>query len=189
MNSSKAVFLDRDGTLNEDSVEYIKSTDEFRLFEFTPRALRIFKRLGFKCILITNQSAIGRGLTSREAVENIHERLKNTVEQSKGSLDGIYYCPHKPDEECDCRKPKTGNIEKAIADFHIDPAVSYFIGDSQKDIRTGAAVGCKTVLVRTGVNPPLLQIIQTWKPRPDFVTENILEAAQIIECLERSRKK
>jgi len=184
---TKAVFLDRDGTLNADSVHYIKSVDEFRLFEFTADALRILTRLGYKNILITNQSAIGRDMISIREIENIHKYLKATIRRADAEIHGIYYCPHLPEDNCNCRKPKTGNLKKAIRDFNIDIEKSFFIGDSFKDIQTGAAVGCQTIFVRTGVDSPAIKTIETWEPRPDFITENLLEAAQLIECIERSQ--
>jgi histidinol-phosphate phosphatase family protein len=186
---NRAVFLDRDGTLNEDSTDYIKSTAEFRLFEFTPSALRLFQKLGFLIIIVSNQSAIGRGLMTRWTVDEINGVMKSILRENNISITDIYYCPHKPDDKCDCRKPGTENIKRAIAEYNIDIARSYFIGDSQKDIQAGAAVGCKSILVKSGVNPPSFCAIQNWDPRPNFVTDNILEAAQLVECLERSRDK
>jgi len=185
---TKAVFLDRDGTLNADSVHYIKSVDEFHLFEFTADALRILTRLGYKNILVTNQSALGRNMITVKEIENIHKYLKTTIWQADAEIHGIYYCPHLPEDNCDCRKPKTGNLIKAIRDFDIDVDKSFFIGDSFKDIQTGAAVGCRTIFVRTGVDSPAIKTIEIWNPRPDFITENLLEAAQLIECIERSLK-
>ncbi|MBN2600788.1 MAG: HAD-IIIA family hydrolase, partial [Candidatus Marinimicrobia bacterium] len=119
--------------------------------------------------------------------ENIHKYLKRIIRQANAEIHGIYYCPHLPEDNCNCRKPKTGNLEKAIQDFRIDIGKSFFIGDSFKDIQTGAAVGCRTIFVRTGVDSPAIKSIESWNPRPDFITENILEAAQLIECIERSR--
>jgi len=184
---TKAVFLDRDGTLNADSVHYIKSADEFHLFDFTATALRLLTRLGYKNILITNQSAVGRKMITIEELENIHLKLKAATQMAGGEIHEIYYCPHLPEDNCDCRKPKTGNLKKAIRDFNIDINKSFFIGDSFKDIQTGAAEDCRTIFVRTGINLPPIKTIETWQPRPDFIAENILEAAQLIECLERSR--
>jgi len=186
-NQSKAIFLDRDGTLNADSVDYIKNKNELAIFDFTPRALQIFKKLGFKIILITNQSAIGRGMTTGEAVDEIHRELQRQLVKLGGTIDGFYYCPHAPEENCDCRKPKTGNISRAISDFNLDIAASYFIGDSEKDVQSGAAAGCQTVLVRTGIKPPSDAAIRSWSIRPDLVVENILQAALKIEDLERDR--
>jgi len=185
LNKSKAIFLDRDGTLNADSVDYIKNKSELVIFDFTPRALQIFKKLGFMIILITNQSAIGRGLTTKEAVDEIHRELQRQLAKRGGTIDGFYYCPHAPEENCDCRKPKTGNISRAVGDFNLDVAASYFIGDSEKDVQTGAAAGCKTVLVRTGIKPPADEVIQSWSIEPDLIAENILQAARKIENLER----
>ncbi|MBU1064914.1 HAD-IIIA family hydrolase [bacterium] len=184
---TKAVFLDRDGTLNADSVHYIKSVEEFHLFEFTADALLILTRLGYKNILITNQSALGRDMITVKEFENIHLNLKTAIRRAGAEIHGIYYCPHLPEDNCDCRKPKTGNLKKAIRDFNIDISKSFFIGDSFKDIQTGAAAGCRTIFVRTGVDSPAIKTIESWKPRPDFITENLLEAAQLIECTERSQ--
>jgi len=185
LNKSKAIFLDRDGTLNADSVDYIKNKNELSIFDFTPRALQIFKKLGFRIILITNQSAIGRGMTTREAVDEIHRELQRQLAKRCASIDGFYYCPHAPEENCNCRKPKTGNISRAVSDFNLDVAASYFIGDSEKDVLTGAAAGCKTVLVRTGIKPPSAEAIRSWSIQPDLVADNILHAALKIEDLER----
>jgi len=186
-SKSRAIFLDRDGTLNADSVNYIKSKAELAIFDFTPPALQIFKNLGFKIILITNQSAIGRGMTTQEAVDEIHRALQRHLAKHGSTIDGFYYCPHTPEENCDCRKPKTGNIRRAVGDFNLDLAASYFIGDSEKDVQAGAAAGCKTVLVRTGIKPPSGAAIRSWSIQPDLVTENILQAARKIEDLERDR--
>ena len=185
---TKAVFLDRDGTLNADSVHYIKSADEFLLFDFTAAALRLLTRLSYKNILITNQSAVGRKMITIEELENIHLKLKAAIQAAGGEIHEIYYCPHLPKDNCDCRKPRTENLKKAIRDFNIDVSKSFFVGDSFKDIKTGWAEGCRTIFVRTGIDSPSIKTIETWQPRPDFIAENILEAAQLIERLERSRK-
>ncbi|MDO9549315.1 MAG: HAD-IIIA family hydrolase [Candidatus Marinimicrobia bacterium] len=184
---TKAVFLDRDGTLNADSVHYIKSADEFHLFNYTADALRILTRLGYMNILITNQSALGRNMITVKEIENIHLRLKTAIRRVGAEIHGIYYCPHLPDDNCECRKPKIGNLEKAIRDFNIDIGKSFFIGDSFKDIQTGAAVGCRTIFVRTGIDSSSIKTLKKWNPRPDFIAENLLEAAQLIECIERNR--
>lgn len=185
---TKAVFLDRDGTLNADSPHYIKSVDEFHLFDFTADALKILTRLGFKIILITNQSAVGRKMITVAELDRIHAKLRASIRSAGAEIHGIYYCPHLPEDNCVCRKPKTGNLKKAVRDFNVDVGKSFFIGDSFKDIQTGAAVGCRTVFVRTGIDSPTIKTIEKWQPRPDFIAENILEAAQLIECMERSRK-
>lgn len=179
---NRAIFLDRDGTLNSDSRDYIKDLSDFRMFSFTPQALKILQKLGFKLILITNQSAIARGLTTQDEVEKIHEFLKKELLKSGVILDGIYLCPHHPDDNCLCRKPKTGNIFKAVNDFKIDTSKSYFIGDSEKDIETGAQAGCKTVLVQTGIDKK--EETMNWRIAPDYIVEDLLYAAKLIEEME-----
>lgn len=184
---SKAVFLDRDGTLNADSTEYIKSPDEFHLFDFTGEALAILTRLGYKNIVITNQSAVGRKMLTVEELDKIHAKLKQKLQKADARLDDIYYCPHLPEDECDCRKPKTANLVQAIAEHNVDIAESFFIGDSYKDILTGAAAGLRTILVQTGLKPLSPEQIAAWCPQPDFVADDLLAAARIIEGLERDQ--
>jgi histidinol-phosphate phosphatase family protein len=186
--SNKAVFLDRDGTLNEDREDYVKTLAEFRLFDFTPKALTLFSKMNYKIILISNQSAIGRRLTNLETVDAIHAKIQALAERHNSHIDGIYICPHLPEENCDCRKPKTGNLEKAIQEHQIDPRRSFFIGDARKDIETGQAAGCRTIFVRTGIQSPSREIIDSWESKPDYIAGNIYEAAQLIECLERNGK-
>lgn len=188
IKKEKAVFLDRDGTLNADSVDYIKSVDEFQVFDFTADALSVFTKLGYLNIIVTNQSAVGRGMITIDILDKMFKKLSNLVESAGAEINGVYYCPHLPEDNCNCRKPKTGNLEKAIEDFQIDVSRSFFIGDSYKDIQTGAAAGCRTIFVRTGVDSPSIKVINNWNPRPTFIAENLLEAAQLIECMERNNK-
>lgn len=180
---NRAIFLDRDGTLNPDSKDYIKNLSDFQLFPFTAQALVILKQLGFKLFVITNQVCIAKGLTSIQDVEDIHTFLINTLAQSGVLLDGIYYCPHHPDDDCDCRKPRTGMVIKAASEYDVDLAQSWFIGDTRKDIETGAAVCCKTILVQTGVMDT--QDAERWNPAPDFIVRDLLEAARMIQQLDK----
>jgi len=184
---NKAVFLDRDGTLNADSAGYIKSVDEFHLFDFTGEALAILTRLGYKNIVITNQSALGRKMLTVDEIEAIHANLKQELQKAGAVLDDIYYCPHLPEDNCGCRKPKTANVEKAVAEHNIDITESFFIGDSDKDIQTGAEMRLRTILVQTGLKPLSREQIAAWRPQPDFVAVDLLAAARIIEDLERDR--
>ncbi|MBO8131122.1 MAG: D-glycero-beta-D-manno-heptose 1,7-bisphosphate 7-phosphatase [Candidatus Marinimicrobia bacterium] len=182
----KAVFLDRDGTLNRDSLDYIKNLAEFELFDYTPEALKILKELGFKLIIITNQSVIARGMASTEEVEEIHDYLKKYLYKEGIKIDGIYYCPHHPEENCDCRKPNIGNIDRAIKDFNIDPLKSYFVGDSKRDIEAGKRAGCKTIMLLSGERIKEPEEIKSWNIKPDYIEENLLTAAMLIRRLESS---
>jgi len=109
--------------------------------------IKLLQDKGFKIIVITNQSGIARGFFTEETLEKIHQRMKDELSEKGASVDAIYYCPHHPDEKCDCRKPNTAMLEKAIKDFDIDTEKSYFIGDRMIDVEAGHKLGIKTVLV------------------------------------------
>jgi len=144
------VFLDRDGVINEDRRDYVKIWDEF---VFLQRALPSLRRLAgtpFAIMVVSNQSAINRGLLSLSEVNDINERMVREVKEAGGRIDGIYICPHRPDEECDCRKPKPGLLYQAADELGIDLASSYLVGDALSDIEAGRAAGCTPVLVLTG---------------------------------------
>lgn len=181
----KAIFLDRDGTINRDSKNYIKSTEEFVIFPNTAKGLKILQDIGYELIVITNQSGISRGFFSIEDLDNIHNKLIAELEQTGISLLDIYYCPHLPEENCECRKPKLKNVQKAIDDYDLDINNSWFIGDSEKDIITGQNASCKTMLVLSGVRGITEKTINSWSIKPDFISKDLLEAAKIIRKLDK----
>ena len=149
---NKAIFLDRDGTLNPDP-GYISRPEDFELFDGVGEALKRLKDDGYLLILITNQSGISRGLFTEEQLELIHNKLKRLLAEAGTSLDGIYYCPHHPEHPykgvsvCDCRKPAPGLILRAIKDHNIDSSNSYMIGDRKSDIKIGLNAGVKPVFI------------------------------------------
>jgi D,D-heptose 1,7-bisphosphate phosphatase len=149
----KAVFLDRDGTLNPDP-GYISRPEDFELFPGVAQALARLKHAGYLLILITNQSGISRGLISLQQLELIHQKLQNLLAEAGTALDAIYYCPHHPDfpyegvADCACRKPQPGMILQAAADFDIDMAGSYVIGDRRKDIQIALNSGVRPICIR-----------------------------------------
>src|SRR6056297_2624578 len=158
----RAIFLDRDGTLNYDSKEYVKGVDEFKLIKETPAALKMLSQAGYLIIIITNQSGLSRGYFTEEELNNMHAKLREAIESEGGRIDEIYYCPHHPDDNCDCRKPGTANIDKAVERFDINRSNSHFIGDSEKDIKAGKLAGCKTILVKTGIKDYSTEKIKKW---------------------------
>jgi len=182
---NKAVFLDRDGTLNYDSIDYVKNIAEYRLFPTTVAALQKLAQLGYKLIVITNQACIAKGLTTVADVEEIHEFLRTTLALAGVELTGIYYCPHHPDDDCDCRKPRPGNVLRAAREHNIDLKASFFIGDSHRDVETGSAAGCRTILVKTGLRQAGHAKMTEWPVQPDFVAEDLPAAVEIIEMLKR----
>ncbi len=143
------VLLDRDGTLNVEK-HYLSDPDELALFPGTTCALKKLRQMGYGLVVVTNQSGVGRGYFGIDAVERVHDRLRELLAADGASIDGIYICPHAPDEACDCRKPLPGLADQAIAEFGFDPKRSIVIGDKAADIDLGKAIGAKTVLVRTG---------------------------------------
>jgi D-glycero-D-manno-heptose 1,7-bisphosphate phosphatase len=177
----KVVFLDRDGTINRDSPGYIKSRDEF---EFLPGSLEAIAALttnGFTSIVITNQSAIPRKLISFEELEHIHAVLLQSVRSSGGEIKDIFYCPHMPEDECNCRKPEPGMILQAHRKHSIDLADAVMVGDSYRDIECGINAGCgHTVLVKTGIHANTLERLAQKGIVPDYVAEDLYEAAKWI---------
>lgn len=148
---NKAVFLDRDGTIAED-VHYCRRPEDFKILPAVPKAIRLLNRHGFEVVIITNQSGIARGYLTEETLAQIHKKMEDELAKHNARVDAIYYCPHHPDEECECRKPKTALFHKAAKELLIDFTESYVIGDMEEDISAGKAIACKTILVTTGPN-------------------------------------
>jgi len=169
----KAVFIDRDGTLIEE-VNFLSRVEDLRLFSYTFEAIRILKENDFLIFVVTNQSGIGRKIFSENAMYAIHEKIQTEL---CGMIDGFYFCPHLPDAGCACRKPNTGMIERACADFSIDLENSWMIGDKKLDVETGFNAGTKTALVLTGYGE---KTVVDLKKIPDFIAGNLLEAVKLV---------
>jgi len=177
----KVVFLDRDGVINRDSPDYIKSWAEF---EFLPGSLEAIKQLtlnGFDAIVITNQSVINRKMIAREDLDYIHTMMKTTVKSRGGEIKDIFFCPHTPEDGCDCRKPNPGLIYKAQRTYRIDIATTAMVGDSTKDIECARNAGCRhAVLVKTGNGVKAEKALTEKKIYPDHVARDLLGAANWI---------
>ncbi len=145
-----AVFLDRDGVINQNHHDYVKSWAEFA---FLPNVFTPLQRLAhsqFAIIIISNQSAIGRGLTSVATVEDINRRMAAEIARHGGRIDSLYYCPHRPDENCACRKPRPALLQRAAAQLDLDLVRSFLIGDAVSDVEAALNAGCRPILVLTG---------------------------------------
>jgi len=178
----KVVFLDRDGVINRDSDAYVKRVMEF---EFLPGSLEAIRRLteaGRQIIVITNQSVIGRGLTSPAGLAEIHGHMIDTVERNGGRIRDIFFCPHRPDEGCACRKPAPGLIQRAAETYDIDLAAAVMVGDSAKDIRCARGAGCgAAILVRTGNGERAGKELDAGgEAPPDYLAADLLDAARWI---------
>jgi len=154
----RAIFLDRDGVINEERKDYVKDLSEFILIKDSLQAIKLLKEKKYLVVIITNQSAINRGLLTIEKLNEIHELLKIKLNKLNTSIDGIYFCPHRPEENCLCRKPKPELILKAAREHNIDLENSWMIGDSQKDILAAKKAGCNSILLKK--NQKLIDIIR-----------------------------
>ncbi len=178
------VFLDRDGTLNEDP-GYLGDPNLLNLYPETGRALSLLKNeLNFKLIVISNQSGIARGLITKEKVDAVNAKLNELLKNNNVQIDAFYYCPHHPDfssnEDCSCRKPSPKLVLQSAKDFNIELSKSYFIGDAVTDIECGLNANLKTILVKTGYGKESFSILQKLNKMPSFVAENILDASKFI---------
>lgn len=147
----RAVFIDRDGVICRNRDDYVKSWEEF---VFLPGALEALARLAcldLYIVVITNQSAINRGIVSAEVVQDINARMVRAIEAAGGRIDQVMYCPHRPDEQCNCRKPQPGLLLIAANDLGVDLSQSYLVGDAETDVQAARAVGCRRYLVLTGL--------------------------------------
>jgi len=148
IKKNKAIFLDRDGVINKNRDDYVKSTKELEIFSNIGKEILKLKMKGFLIIVITNQSVINRKIITIRELEEIHSTIQKFLIKSKTSIDKFYFCPHRPDENCNCRKPKPGLILQAINEFSIDVSKSWMVGDSKTDIQAGEKAGCKTILLK-----------------------------------------
>jgi D-glycero-D-manno-heptose 1,7-bisphosphate phosphatase len=147
--AKRFVLIDRDGTINVEK-HYLSDPDQLELYPGVAAAIRRLNEAGFGVAVITNQSGIARGYFDLARLEAIHARLTGLLAAEGARIDGIYLCPHGPDDACDCRKPLPGMVSQAVAEHGFDPAQAVMIGDKEVDVELGLAVGAATFLVRTG---------------------------------------
>ena len=174
----KVVFLDRDGVINRNSPDYIKSWKEFEFFPKSIEAIRLLNVNGFATIIITNQSVINRNMVSREGLEHIHALMKKEIKSGGGDIKDIFYCPHIPEDGCDCRKPEPGLILQAQKKYRIDLPTSIMVGDSAKDIECARRAGCGlSVLVKSENFSNAEKILSEKKISPDYTASDLYDAA------------
>jgi len=171
-----AVFFDRDGTINEEA-GYLSNPDDLRLIKGAAEAVKRLKILGIKVIVISNQSGVGRGYFSEEDVARVNRRMTELLSSQGARIDAIYYCPHHPEDNCECRKPRPGLLKKAALEHSIDLSRSYVVGDKKTDVELAGNAGAKGIIVKTGFGSAELMNIST---APVFVAEDILDATMWI---------
>lgn len=184
----RIIFLDRDGTINEE-VHYLHKKSDLRLLPGVPRALALLKKAGYRLAVVTNQAGVARGYYSEEDVKSLHAYMNGILEQEGASLDAFYYCPHHPvygmgeyKRTCECRKPGTGLFQMAENDFLIDKAYSFMIGDKLLDIEAGKNYGLTSILVGTGYGGEIHRrdVDEGRMQVYDFYAATLLEAAEWI---------
>ncbi len=184
MGKYPAIFLDRDGTINEE-MGYINHIARFKIFPFVAESIRILRDKGFKIIVVTNQSGIARGYFTEKLLEKVHQNLKIYLTENETRVDGIYYCPHHPKEgkgenkkNCNCRKPKPGLIERAAKEHDIDLKKSYMIGDRFKDMEFAKNLNIKCGFVLTGYGQGEYEHQKSsWSFMPDLIAKDLNEMA------------
>lgn len=183
----RAVFIDRDGTISEE-VGYVNHPARYRVFPYSAAAIRLLNEAGWLAILVTNQAGVARGYFAEEVIGEVHNILRQALERGGAHLDAIYYCPHHPSVgdapyrlDCDCRKPRPGLITRAAAEFDIDLAQSWMIGDRYGDTELARNANLQAALVLSGYGRGEWEYQRsTWKHEPDLVAENLLGAVQEI---------
>jgi histidinol-phosphate phosphatase family protein len=176
-----AVFLDRDGVLIENRSDYVRDWSQVSIFQNTFSALSAIHVTGYKTVMVTNQSAVGRRLISLQIADEINKKLVEVIHVNGGHVDAVYMCPHHPDDDCSCRKPKPGLFLQAAEELSLDLSRSWMIGDAWSDLLAGQAAGLShTVMVKTGRGKEQLLQSQPKQLNGFHLFDNVLDAAQAI---------
>lgn len=185
----KAVFLDRDGTLGGNG--HGIHPDEFEMFDYAPEAVKVLNDAGVKVLLFTNQTRVGRGYFTEEELLGGFKRMRAELAAHSAYLDGIYYCPHNPKDDCDCQKPKIGMLEKAKQEHQLNLEECFVVGDTGgSDMLAASRAGTRMVLVKTGWGEESLTKYKDHWPaiEPDHIAENVMEAAiWIVQQLKKEK--
>lgn len=174
----KLVILDRDGVINQDSANFIKNPNEWIALPGSLEAIALLNQSGFRVVIATNQSGIARGLFDMATLNAIHDKMHRALAQLGGRIDAMFYCPHAADDNCTCRKPKTGMMEDIARRFSVNLSEVYAVGDSLRDLQAFHDAGCKPILVRTGKGEETLAT--GGLPKKTLIFADLAEATQHI---------
>lgn len=182
-----AVFLDRDGVINEDRHDYVRNTAQLKVFPNAPAAISRLNRAGLRVFVVSNQQGLAKGLFTWQDLRDIQREIDHRVRAAGGEISGYHYCPHLAETKCSCRKPEPGLLLRAAAEHGVQLQGSFMIGDSERDIAAGRAVGCRTILVLTGTLTR--ENAEAMIAGPEFVADGIAEAADyVIRAVTRVRR-
>lgn len=181
--AARAVFIDRDGTLNVEK-EYLSRPEEFEFIPGAPAAVRALRAAGYRVVVVTNQSGVARGYFGAEAVEALHRHIQQLLRGFETGIDAFYYCPHHPTQgvgayrvDCECRKGRPGMLLQAARELGLDLARSYMVGDKAADVEAGVRAGCRAILVATGYGREELAAARLWQP---LLADDLAAAARLI---------
>lgn len=176
-----AVFLDRDGVLIENRAEYVREWSQVLVYPKTYFSLKSIQNAGYKIVIVTNQSAVGRGLITLQTAHAINQRLVGLIRDNGGRVDGVYLCPHQPEDDCECRKPKPGMLLQAARELSLDLSRSWLVGDAWSDVLAGQAASLRgEILVKTGRGLDQLNLPKPAGVRSCYIADDLSDAAQII---------
>lgn len=174
------VFIDRDGVINENRTDYVKSWSEFRFLSGAREAITALSLAGHRIVICTNQAGIAKGTISVEVVEDMHARMLSELRAAGGLVEKVYYCPHSQEDNCDCRKPRPGLLLRASKELGLDMQDAVFVGDSMSDVHAGIAAGVHSMLVLTGLGMDSFRSSYAHAERPFRITINLQHAAELI---------
>lgn len=183
------IFIDRDGVINKDpggwtTCGYVAEWKDFHFIPGTLEALKLLKKKGIKVIVASNQGGVNKGFYTQEQLDKVNGLMLKEIRRNGADIEEVFYCTHKDEDNCDCRKPKPGMLKTAAEKYGIDPKNTYFIGDDKKDVLAGKKIGCKTILVLSGKSSR--EDIRHWPEKPDHIFKDLLEA---VNWLSKGEKK
>lgn len=177
----KIIFLDRDGVINKypGRFKYVESLEDFEFLPGSKEAIALLSKNGYQIFVISNQAGVTKGIYSKETLDKMTQIMLESIESVGGKIERVLYCTHTDEQNCDCRKPKTGSVTRALEGIgDVDLGRSFFVGDSIRDVKTGKTTGCKTILVLSGRES--IETKKEWEVQPDFIADNLYKAAEII---------
>lgn len=176
----KAIFLDRDGVINRypGDTKYVTNWKEFKFLPKAKKAIAKLSKNKYKIFVVSNQAGVNKGIFNQKALDFTTNKMLEAIRKSQGKIDAIYYCTHRQDENCSCRKPKAGLIHLAKKQYQVSLKNSFFIGDTIRDVKTAKAAGCKSILVLSGKEK--LSNRKNWETQPDFIFSNLYKATEFI---------
>lgn len=175
-----AIFLDRDGVINRNRADHVKTWAEFEFLPGVLPALRRLAQLEWPVVVISNQAIIGRGLVSQRTLDSINVRMVTTVQSVGGRIDRVFYCPHRPEQHCGCRKPRPGLLLQSAEEMKLDLASSFFVGDAESDVKAAKAAGCCPVLVKTGRGVGQMDVLRQDQVMGYYLADDLADAVNWI---------